>query len=575
MKAQLRALFRLLWRERRSYLGALGFVMVGMFTTLAYPQVIRMTIDEGLRGGHAERINFLALIMAGLLFGEAIATFFRNYLFNLAAEHVTAQLRQDAFVHLLQQEIAFFDDANTGALTTRLWSEIPHVRWLVGERLGDALRYSLLGIGGTVLLFYTSPLLSCVVLLALPVLSFAATMLGRRIRRASIETQHAYAEAGTIAHETISGIRTVRAFGQEHAEAKRHADKLRAATERARGSISGLAAGNSLSLLAGEGSALLALWLGGLLIVRGQLSAGALISFMLYAFLVARGVRAGSDFWSEAVRVFGASAWVLQLLEDKPKSRTHAGKRLNNLEGAIVFNDVHFAYASRADVSALAGISFEVASGASVAFVGRSGSGKSTIVNLLLRFYDPTAGRILIDAEDVSELDVDWLRSQIGIVMQEPTLFSRSIEENIRYGHNDGADGLSVVAEIARATEFIERMPQRYETQIGERGVQISGGQRQRLAIARALLRRPRILILDEATSALDAESEAYVQERLRHLDYRPTTLIVAHRLSTVVNVDRVIVLDHGKIVATGPHLQLLETSDFYRRLVETQLVTI
>ena len=320
MKAQIRALLRLIWQERRRYLGGLVFVVVGMFTTLAYPQAIRMTIDEGLRGGHAERINVLALVMLGLLLAEAFATFMRNYLFNVGAERLSARLRQDAFEHLLQQEIAFFDDANTGALTTRLWSEIPHVQWLVGERLGDALRYSLLGLGGTVLLFYTSALLGGVVLLALPVLSFAAAMLGRRIRRASIETQHAYAEAGTIAHETISGIRTVRAFAQERAEAQRHEEKLTAATQRARRSISGLAAGNSLSLLGGEGAALLALWLGGLLIVRGQLSAGALISFMLYAFLVARGVRSGSDFWSEAVRVFGATAWVLQLLEEKPKS---------------------------------------------------------------------------------------------------------------------------------------------------------------------------------------------------------------------------------------------------------------
>ena len=575
VKAHLRALQRLVWQERRSYLFGLFFVLVGMFTTLGYPQAIRMTIDEGLKGGHPERINLLALIMLGLLLGEALATFMRNYLFNLGAERVSARLRQNAFEHLLQQEIAFFDDTNTGALTTRLWSEIPHVQWLVGERLGDALRYTVLGIGGTALLFYTSPLLSGVVLLALPILSFVTAMLGRRIRRASIETQHAYAEAGTIAHETISGIRTVRAFAQERAEADRHEEKLRAATERARRSISGRAAGNSLSLLAGEGSALLALWLGGLLIVRGQLSAGALISFMLYAFIVARGVRAGSDFWAEAVRVFGATAWVLQLLARKPQMPSAGGERLSHVDGRIVLDDVHFAYAGRPDVSALAGVSLAIEPGTSVAFVGRSGSGKSTIVNLLLRFYDPTGGRILIDGHDIRDLDAQWLRSQIGIVMQDPVLFSRSIEENIRYGYSNGADGLSAVADIARATEFIERLPLRYQTEIGERGVQISGGQRQRLAIARALLRRPRILILDEATSALDAESEAFVQEGLRTLEHQPTTLIVAHRLSSVVHVDRVVVIDHGKVLASGRHDELLQTNDFYRRLVETQLVSI
>lgn len=571
----MRALLRLAWQQRRYYIGGVVFVFVAMFTTLAYPQAIRMTIDEGLRGAHPERINWLALIMLALLIGEAAATFFRNFLFNVGAERVSARLRQDAFEHLLRQEIAFFDDANTGALTTRLWSEIPHVQWLLGERLGDALRYSALGLGGIVLLFYTSPLLSGVVLLALPLLSFTTAMLGRRIRRASMETQHAYAQAGVIAHETISGIRTVRAFAQERAEAERHEQKLQSATERARRSISGRAAGNSFALLAGEGSALLALWLGGLLIVRGQLSAGALISFMLYAFLVARGVRSASDFWAEAVRVFGATAWVLQLLERKPHLPTRGGKRLEKLEGQIILEDVQFAYAGRPDISALAGVTLRVEPGDSVAFVGRSGSGKSTVVNLLLRFYDPNAGRILIDGHDIRDLDPQWLRGQIGIVMQDPVLFSRSIEENIRYGHDDGAEQLSAVAEIARATEFIDRLPDRFKTEIGERGVQISGGQRQRLAIARALLRRPRILILDEATSALDAESEAFVQEGLRNLEYRPTTLIVAHRLSTVVHVDRVIVLDHGRIVASGPHLELLETSEFYRRLVETQLVTV
>ncbi|MGZ5006257.1 MAG: ABC transporter ATP-binding protein, partial [Chthoniobacterales bacterium] len=345
--------------------------------------------------------------------------------------------------------------------------------------------------------------------------------------------------------------------------------------DRARRRISGHAAGNSLSLLAGEGSALLALWVGGLQILRGQLSAGALISFMLYAFIVAKGVRAGSEFWSEAIRTFGATAWVLELLARKPKLPSGGGEKLASVEGRIVLDDVHFVYAGRPEVSALDGVSLEIEAGTSVAFVGRSGSGKSTIVNLLLRFYDPTAGKILLDGHDVRELDAQWLRGQIGIVMQDPVLFSRSVRENIRYGHSDGADGITAAADLARASEFIERLPQRYETEIGERGVQISGGQRQRLAIARALLRKPRILILDEATSALDAESEAFVQEGLRGLEYRPTTLIIAHRLSTVVHVDRVVVIDHGRIIASGRHDELLQTSDFYRRLVETQLVTI
>ena len=565
----------MIWPERRSYFVGLFCIAVGMITTLGYPQALRLTFDEGLNKGRIDLINRYALIMLALLLGDALATYLRNSLFNLSAEKVSARLRQEAFEHLINQEISFFDKSNTGMLTARLWSEIPNVQGMLGERLGDALRHTLLALGGAALLFYTSPLLSCVVLFSLPLLSFAIAMLGRRIRHSSMETQSAYAEAGTIAHETISGIRTVRAFAQEAAEANRYRDKLNAAVQRARRSISAIAVGNSLSLLAAEGSALLALWIGPILVLHGQLSIGGLMSFMLYAFVVAKSVRSGSEFWSESFRSIGAAAWVLQLLEQKPKLPAGGNRSLSDFRGQVTLRDVHFTYEGRPEVSALGGVSLEIEAGTTTAFVGRSGSGKSTIINLILRFYDPTGGQIELDGNDIRDLDPKWLRGQIGIVMQDPVLFSRSIRENIRYGYADGADGLTTATELARAAGFIEGLPQGYETEIGERGVQISGGQRQRLAIARALLRKPRILILDEATSALDAESEAIVQENLRNLNYRPTILVVAHRLSTVVNVDRVIVIDHGQIVADGHHDELLQTSDFYRRLVEAQLITI
>jgi ABC-type multidrug transport system fused ATPase/permease subunit len=576
ISTHLRALLRLVWSERRYYGPGLLCVVIGIFTTLAYPQAIRITIDQGLRAGHPGLINKLALIMFGLLTGEVVANFFRNYLFNLGAEHVTARLRQQAFEHLLRQEIAFFDNTSTGALTTRLWSETPNVQFLVGERLGDALRYTFYSMGGIVLLFCTSPLLTLVVLITLPLLAVATSLLGRRIRHATSEVQQAYAEAGTIAGEAIGGIRTVRAFSQEKKETERHREKLYAAVRLARRSLSGYAAGNALSIISGEGSALLALWIGGLLIVRGQLTPGALISFMLYAFLVAKGVRGASDFWTEAHRTLGATAWIFGLLDRRPLLSTEGGEKLARVEGHIVLEELHFSFDGRPDIPALSGIDLEIAPGQSVALVGRSGSGKSTIIHLLLRFYDPTAGRILLDGRDIRQLDPSWLRRQIAVVMQEPVLFSRTIADNIRYATAEAsAEELEEAAELARADEFIDQFPNGYDTEIGERGVQLSGGQRQRLAIARAVIMRPRILILDEATSALDAENEAFVREALRKLDYQPTTLIVAHRLSTVVDVNRVVLIDHGRIVATGPHDELLRSSDSYRRLIEGQLLTV
>jgi ABC-type multidrug transport system fused ATPase/permease subunit len=577
VSTHLRALLRLAWSERRYYGPGLLCVVIGMFTTLAYPQAIRLTIDQGLRGGHPERINQLALVMFVLLIGEVVANFFRNYLFNLGAEHVTARLRQQAFEHLLRQEIAFFDNASTGGLTTRLWSETPNVQWLVGERLGDALRYTFYSAGGIVLLFYTSRLLTLVVIVTLPLLALATSLLGRRIRHATSKVQEAYAEAGTIAGEAIGGIRTVRAFSQEKKETERHWEKLCTAVRLARRSLSGYAAGNALSIVSGEGSALLALWIGGLLIIRGQLTTGALISFMLYAFLVAKGVRGASDFWTEAHRTLGATAWIFGLLERRPLLSTEGGDKLARVEGRIVLENLHFSFDGRRDIPALSGINLEIAPGESVALVGRSGSGKSTIIHLLLRFYDPTGGRILLDGRDIRQLDPSWLRRQIAVVMQEPVLFSRSIADNIRYATAEAStQELTEAAALARANEFIDSFPNGYDTEIGERGVQLSGGQRQRLAIARAVIMRPRILILDEATSALDAENEAFVREALRtRLDYQPTTLVVAHRLSTVVDVDRVVLIDHGQIVSAGRHDQLLHTSDSYRRLIESQLLTV
>jgi ATP-binding cassette subfamily B protein len=517
--------------------------------------------------------------MLVLLIAEGISTCLRDYWFNVGAERVTARVRQAAFDALLREDISFFDAHDAGAITTRLSSSIAGLQRSLGEELADAMRVGLWAVGGTALLFYTSPSLTLLVLLALPPMVIASSVLGGRVKTHASQMHEAYAAAGTAADEAIGGIRTVRAFSQERAESARYAGRMAEAVGVARRKIRASALLTALAFIVGEGSALLALWAGGHLIVRGQLTSGALISFILYAFLVARGFRSASSFWAEAMRSLGASTWILELIARQPQMPSAGGARPSHVTGQVTFERVHFSFPTRPGTEALSGIDLVIAPGEVVAFVGRSGAGKSTLLLLLLRFYDPDRGRVLLDGTDLRELDPSWLRRQLGVVLQEPVLFSRTIAENIRYGRAEVDDReLRAAAATAHAHEFIARFPNDYDTPIGDRGVQLSGGQRQRLAIARAVLSRPPILVLDEATSALDAESESLVQEALRatvHSDYRPTTLIVAHRLSTVVNVDRVVVLDEGRILAAGRHELLLRTCDFYRQLIETQLVGV
>ena len=299
------------------------------------------------------------------------------------------------------------------------------------------------------------------------------------------------------------------------------------------------------------------------------MTTGGMLSFILYALLVARGLRNSTRFGAEALRAIGATEWAFALVEQTPRIPLEGGDKPSACDGSIAFEHLRFRYPTRPDVEALKGVDLRIEAGEVVAIVGKSGSGKSTLLNLLLRFYDPDEGRVLVGGRDVRKLDPSWLRGQIATVMQEPTLFSRTIGDNIRYGAPSADDrAVQTAAEWASADEFIDRLPGAYGATVGDRGVQLSGGQRQRLAIARALLRRPTILILDEATSALDAELESVVQVALRAIDYRPTTLIIAHRLSTVAHVDRVVVLDDGRIVETGTHDELIKTSTFYKQLV-------
>jgi len=574
LTAQARRIAALVWTERRLYLIGAVFVALSIGTGLAYPQVIRLIIDDGVQAGRTARLNQLAIALVVILLVESIATFVRDYCVNLGAERVAARLRRLVFETLLRQDVHFFDRRETGEITTRLWADVPVLQFVLGEELADALRFSVFAVTGTALLFYTSVPLTLLTLLAVPPIVIATSLLGRRVRMLSTDLQRAHADAGAAAAEVIGGIRTVRAFSREQAEADRYERQTARALEFARRKIVSASALGAASFVAGECAAVLAIWVGGHLIVSGRLTTGALISFILYALLVARGFRNASRFVAESMRAIGATHWIFELIGATPQIPLDGGDRPDELEPSIALEGVRFRYPARTEVEALKGIDLRIAPGEVVALVGKSGSGKSTVLNLLLRFYDPDEGRVCIGGRDVRELDPAWFRRRMATVLQEPTLFSRTIGENIAYGVGAATDREIVsAAELASAHEFIDRLPDGYDAPIGDRGVQLSGGQRQRLAIARAVLRRPRILILDEATSALDQELESIVQLTLRTLDYRPTTLIIAHRLSTVATVDRVVVLDEGRIIESGTHERLLNTSAFYRQLVQTQLV--
>ena len=452
---------------------------------------------------------------------------------------------------------------------------MPPLEYVLGEEFADSLRFTVFSVVGTALLFYTSPQLTLLTLLAVPPIILATSVLGRRVKMLSANVQQAHAEAGASATEVLAGIRTVRAFSQEPAERSRYDGQLTRALEFVRRKVQARALLGGVSLIAGECAALLAIWVGGHLIVAGRMTTGGLISFILYALLVARGFRNASRFTAESLRAVGATQWVFELLERTPLIPLDGGAAPDDLDGSITFEHVRFRYPTRPDAEALRGVDLRVEPGEVVALVGKSGSGKSTLLNLILRFYDPTEGRVLVGGRDVRDLNPTSLRAHIATVMQDPTLFSRTVSANIGYGVNT-ADAAQIerAAALACADEFIDRLPGGYAAPVGDRAVQLSGGQRQRLAIARAVLRRPKILVLDEATSALDAELDSVVQIALRAIDDHPTTLIIAHRLSTVANVDRVFVLDQGRIVESGTHDELIHTSTFYRQFVQTQLVT-
>jgi len=569
--------FRRLISLARAELRSLAVGTVCLFVAgtamLIYPQAIRLIIDGAVEQGMAA-VNRAALLMAGVFVIQGFAVAGRYYLFTTAGERIVARLREQLYRSIIGQEIAFFDRRRTGELISRLSSDTTVIQNTASVNLSMGLRAMVMAFGGLVLLAVTSFKLTVVMLIIVPPIAIGSVILGRRISKLSKQAQDALAVASEVAEETIAGVRTVQSFARETAESERYATAVWNSYTVARRRITVMAVFVGGMVMIGYCAIGAVLWFGGRQVVIGRMSIGELTQFTIYTMIVAFALSTLADLWSDFMRAGGASQRVFELIDREAAIAVGVGDRPDRVDGRVELRGVSFAYPSRPDVKVLDMVDLVLEPGTVTALVGPSGAGKTTISVLIPRLYDPVGGAVLIDGRDVRSLDLEWLRTKIGVVAQEPLLFSTSIESNIRYGREDASrQQIEAAARAANAHDFIAELPDGYDTQVGERGIQLSGGQKQRVAIARAVLKDPPILILDEATSALDAESEALVRDALERLMRDRTSVVIAHRLSTVRNADRVVVVDGGMIIETGDHARLMESDGVYRRLVQHQLV--
>lgn len=523
--------------------------------------------------GWSDRLSQVAAALIALAALSAVTLAARVVVLGAASERVIKRLRGRAYRALLRQEVAFFDGRRTGELLSRIASDCTQLQGALTGELLWLVRSAFLSIGGVAFLAWTSRELTFWMLASVPPVAVGGVIAGRFLARLSRKTQDALAEGSAAAEEALGSLRTVRSFAAEDRERERFDARLTDTFKLALKRNNVTAAFAGLATFGLYAAIALVLWRGALLVDREALTLGELVSFLIYTGIVAAALSSLVDLGAGLVRSAGAARRVFDLLSREPRMPAEGGAQPARIRGRLAFEKVSFAYPARADVTVLSELELTLEPGRTLAVVGASGAGKSTLAALALRFYDPDAGRLTLDGRDLRELDPRWLRRQIGLVAQEPVLFSASIAENIRYGRPDAsAEDVERCARAARVSAFADELPDGLETQVGERGIQLSGGQKQRVAIARALLEDAAIVILDEATSALDAESEGEVQAALARLLAERTALVIAHRLSTVRDADEIVVLDAGSVVQRGTHAEISAIEGPYRKLLSRQL---
>ena len=572
--SKLRRLGAYLGRYRWHVVGTLIALVVASSAVLSLGVGMRYLIDGGFSDGRPEALNHALQAVVIVIVALAISVFTRSYLVTWLGERVVADLRNDVYAHIIRLPPGFFEVTRTGEVLSRLTTDTTVIQTVIGSSVTQALRNTLLLIGGVVLLLITNPKLTGLVLLVVPFVVVPIIVFGRRVRRLSRESQDRLADVSGRSEESVNAIRTVQAFAQETRESQAFQDTneeaFLAAARRAR-ARAWLAA---IVITLVFAAIVVVLWIGGHDVLAGRITAGELSSFVFFATVVASSVGGLSDIFGDLQRAAGATERLFELLDTETDVQAPANPIAtpSPARGAVHLNQVSFAYPAHPERKVLTDFSLEVRPGESIALVGPSGAGKTSVFQLLLRFYDPSSGEILVDGVAINRHAPSDHRARLGLVPQDPVIFSTDAWTNIRYGRPEaGDDEVRAAAKAAAALDFIEALPNGFETFLGEKGVRLSGGQRQRIAIARAILADPALLLLDEATSSLDAESEYAVQKALETLMRGRTSLVIAHRLATVLKADRIVVMDQGRVVDQGSHQELVARDGLYSRLADLQ----